>query len=96
MIAAIGLDVNVEKLQANPEWARLAQEAPLVDLEIRPPPTTTAGARDALERGDVDLALGLQVEDAALEGHVDLRGLGHGPAFHSTAAPTSASSPPPA
>ena len=27
MITAIGLDVNVEKLQANPEWARLAQEA---------------------------------------------------------------------
>jgi len=27
VITAIGLDVNVEKLQANPEWARLAQEA---------------------------------------------------------------------
>src|SRR5439155_7757191 len=40
--------------------------------------------------------LALRVEDAAFEGYVDLRGLGHGPAFHSTAAPTSASSPPPA
>jgi len=27
VIAAIGLDVNVEKLHANPEWARLAREA---------------------------------------------------------------------
>src|SRR5437764_13596203 len=41
--------------------ARLEAEAPYVDLEIRPPPTTTSAPRDMLERGEVDIALGVRV-----------------------------------